>query len=307
MTAPRLRPREEVEEVEQEPELPRARPRPQGWRPSVVWIVPIVAAIVAGVLMWNRVRELGPAITIQFEDATGLQVDQTDVKYRGVPIGRVTALELSRDGRHAVVEARLQRSAAGIARDGARFWIVRPALRGGSLTGLGTFISGPELHVLPGSGRERKAFVGLESPPPEVERAGLRIVLRSGRAGSLKRGTPVYYRGVEVGEILEPQLGGDAASVELDVLIQPRFAPLVRPGSRFWNISGAKLHFGLFKGLDFKMDSLTSLVAGGVAFATPDDPRSRPVANGSVFVLYDEPRSEWLRWSPRITLPAARL
>ena len=310
MTAPRRATEVEREvepATEPELELPRARARRRGWGISVVWIVPIVAAIVAGVLIWDRARDFGPVVTIRFDDATGLQVDQTDIKYRGVPIGQVTALELSRDASHALVRARLHRSAAAIAREGARFWIVRPELRAGNVTGLGTFISGPEVHVLPGTGKQRTEFVGLESAPAELERPGLRIVLRASRAGSLKRGTPIYYRGVAVGEVLEPQLGADAAAVDLQVFIEPRFAVLVRPGSKFWNVSGAKVHFGLFKGLDLEMDSLTSLLTGGVAFATPPDSRRGPVANGSVFVLHDGPRAEWLRWSPRIRLPAARL
>jgi len=285
-------------------DLPRARPRPRRWLFPVVWVVPIAAALVAGYLVYDRVHDQGPMITIEFEDGSGLQADQTEVKYRGVPVGRVMAVDLSPDHLHAIVQVRLRRSAAELATSGTLFWIVRPEVKLGNVSGLGTVITGAEIHMVPGHGAAASRFVGLETPPRTSERRGLRIVLRAGRLSSLHPGSPVFYRGVEVGSVQEPQLSAEATNVDVQILIEPQYAALVSRGSRFWDVSGIELDAGLFKGVKIKLDSLTSMLAGGVAFATPDEPHGQPVADGTAFQLYPSPRPEWLAWTPRIHIPA---
>ncbi len=284
-------------------EIPKAKVKGRRWNFSVVWVVPVVAAIVAGYLVFDRLREFGPKITIKFKDGSGLKIGQTPIKYRGVPVGEVTAMELSQDQQHVLVKARLRRSAASIAREGSVFWILRPEVGIGNITGLGTVITGPHIEVLPGTGESASEFAGLESSPVALERKGLRIVLRSGRLGSLKPGSPVYYRGIEVGAVQDSQLSANAAAVDIHVYIRQRYASLVRSGSKFWNVGGAEVSAGLFRGVEIKVESLRSLVAGGIAFATPSDPKARPAGDRTVFRLYDEPEKEWLEWTPQISIP----
>jgi len=145
-----------------------------------------IRCCVTSYLVYSRVQEFGPRITIKFKDGSGLRAGGTPIKYRGVPIGEVTALELSEDQQQVLVRARLRRSAVSIAREGSIFWVVRPEVGIGSITGLGTVITGPEIVVLPGTGEAKSAFVGLESSPVALERMGLKIVLLSRRLGSLK-------------------------------------------------------------------------------------------------------------------------
>jgi paraquat-inducible protein B len=284
-------------------ELPKARVHRRKWGLQIVWIVPVVAAIVAGYLVYDRVQEYGSKITIMFKDGSGIRAGETPIKYRGVTIGDVTAVRLSEDLEHVVVMARIHRSASSVAREGSVFWVVRPELGVGTLTGLRTVITGPEIEVLPGTGKTKMEFVGLESSPAAVEREGLRIVLVTSRLGSLRPGSPVYYRGIEVGIVQDCQLSRDAISVEIHVFIKLRYARLVRTGSRFWNVSGLDLNLGLFRGLEISVESLRSLVAGGITFATPDDPNDKPVKNGTAYILYDKPQKEWLQWSPQIPIP----
>jgi paraquat-inducible protein B len=194
----------------------------------------------------------------------------------------------------------LQRSAASIARAGSVFWIVRPEVGIGNITGLGTVITGPEVDVLPGTGKAQSEFVGLENAPVALEEKGLKIVLITGRLGSLRPGSPIYYRGVEVGTIQQCDLSPNAATVAVQALIKQRYAKLVRQGSKFWNVSGADVSLSLFRGLEVNMESLRSLAAGGVAFATPDDPKDQPAKGGMAFPLYDKPAKEWLEWAPKI-------
>ena len=155
------------ERLEALPETPpEAKIRRRRWHVSVIWVVPVVAAIVAGYLVYGRLQELGPEITITFKDGDGVKGGQTEVRYRGVPIGEVTAVDLSDGAEHVVVQARLRRSAASITRDGSVFWIVRPEVGPASISGLRTVFTGPYIQVLPAqAGRRRNSSASIGRPP----------------------------------------------------------------------------------------------------------------------------------------------
>jgi len=284
-------------------ELPRAKVKRRRWSFPVMWAVPAVAALVAGYLVYDQVREFGPTITIRFKDGSGLKAGRTPIQYSGVRIGEVKSVTLSDDLRDVVVEARLLRSAASIAREGSVFWIVRLGSELQDISNLGTVITGAYIQALPGTGEPKSDFVGMEGSQAALEPDGLEIVLRTNRLGSLKPGSPVYYRGIEVGAVRACRLSADATVTEIHVLIKPRYVKLVRSSSKFWNASGADVKFGLFSGLQVNVESLKSLVSGGIAFATPSDPRAGPAKNGAVFPLYEEPAKDWLAWAPRIPIP----
>jgi paraquat-inducible protein B len=286
-------------------ELPRAHIRRRRlFRLS--WIVPLVAMVIAGWLIVQHLERQGPEIKVSFSDVSGLRVGQTPVKYRGVEIGEVVGMELSEDRERALVKIRLHESAAGIAREGARFWIVRPRVGWGAVSGLSTVFTGPEIQVLPSDeGPRAVEFVGLESAPAGLESDGLRLVLRATRPKAVRANTPVYYRGVEVGIVQKIGLSPNTAAADLHVLVFRRYAPLVREGSVFWNTSGVSAQGGILKGLEVELESIRSLVQGGVEFATPSAkaPRAKP---GAVFFLHDGPRDEWLNWEPHIRLPGEK-
>ncbi|HKW95191.1 MAG TPA: MlaD family protein [Methylomirabilota bacterium] len=292
---------------EREPEapLPSATVRRRRWRFPLVWIVPLVAAIVAGSLVYNRLQEFGPTITIKFRDASGVKPDQTEIRYRGVPVGKVTTIELTPDHEYVVVTGRLRHSAAGLAKEGALFWIVRPEVGFGTVRGLSTVLTGSYIQVLPGSGKDRKCFVGLESASPTMGKAGLDITLAASQLGSVRLGAPVFYRGIEVGSVTATELSRDASAAHVKVFIAQRYARLVRVGSRFWLVSGIDVDFGLFRGLSINVESLRSLVTGGIAFASPEDAGSPPAREGTLFLLHDKPQKEWLEWSPKIQIGSA--
>jgi paraquat-inducible protein B len=284
--------------------LPIATVRRRRWRLSVVWIVPVVAAIVAGYLVYGRLQEFGPTITITFADVSGVRAGQTEIRYRGVPVGRVVAVELSDDEQSALVKARVRREASAIAREGSVFWIVRAEVRLGDISRLSTIVSGPYIEVAPGPGKARFEFAGLTSPPLAAERAGLKIILSTTQLGSVRPGSPVSYRGIEVGTVTRTDLSRDATLAHLHVVIFQRYARLVRIGSRFWSVSGVDVNVSLLKGLEINVESLKALITGGVAFATPED-ESLPAKDGTIFALHDKPQKEWLEWRPRIAIPPA--
>jgi paraquat-inducible protein B len=286
-------------------DLPKARVRRRRL-PSIAWLVPLVALLVAGYLLWDRLRERGPEIVISFADGAGVRVGLTPLKYRGVVIGEVTGVSLSEDHARALVRVRLQRSAAAIAREGTRFWIVRPQVGFGNITGLNTVLTGPEIQALPGeSGAPRRQFAGLDSAPVGMEAEGLKLVLRAERPRSIRPNTPVHYRGVEVGLVQKVDLGPNSTSADVHVLIFERYAGLVRQGSAFWNTSGVNVKGGILKGIEVEVESLRAIATGGIEFATPSEKAAR-VKPGAVFFLHDEPKPEWLSWLPRIAVPAAK-
>src|SRR4051812_24658706 len=284
--------------------LPKARTRRRRAWLQLMWVVPIAAAAVAAWLVLDRLRQYGPEITIQFRDGSGLKAGQTPIKYRGVQVGEVTGLQISKDRESVLVKARLQRADASLASEGAIFWIVRPQVGWGSVTGLGTVISGPEIQVLAGKGGDGKTatqFVGLERAPVAMGAAGLPIVLKAVRPVSLRPNSPIYYRGVEVGVVQDIDLSRDSTAAEIHIIVWQRYARLVRTGSAFWDVSGVSLKGGLLKGIEVDFESLRTFLAGGIEFASPE--KSPQARAGSTFFLYDSPKQEWLAWTPHLLIP----
>jgi len=220
-------------------------------------------------------------------------------------VGDVLSVQLTKDAQHVEMRARLDKSAESLARDGSVFWIVRPEVGAGGLHGLETIVSGPYIQVQPGSGREQKNFIGAEKPPIlETSKGGLEIILTTPNLGSLTVGAPVYYRGMEVGLVRYFVLGKDSTEVDVHILIETDFAPLVRTDSKFWNAGGVGVHFGLFSGFSMSAESLKALVIGGIAFATPPSPGIL-ATNGVIFPLNEKVDKKWLKWSPAIVITNA--
>jgi paraquat-inducible protein B len=279
--------------------LPRAPVRKRRWKLPFVWIVPLVAAMVAGSLVYQRMQERGPTITVKFRDASGVKPEQTEIRYRGVPVGQVTKAELTPDQQYVVVSVQLRHTAEGLAREGSLFWIVRPEVGFGTVRGLSTVLTGSYIQSLPGKGQTKKDFVGLESAAPTMGQPGLNVTLASSQIGSVRVGSPIFYRGIEVGSVTATDLSRDSTAAHARAFIAQRYARLIRIGSRFWLISGVDVDFGLFRGLQINIESLRSLVTGGIAFATPEE--GELARGGTLFLLHDKPQKEWLDWRPKIT------
>jgi paraquat-inducible protein B len=271
------------------------------WPFPLIWLVPLLAAIMAGFYAYDRLEDRGTAITVRFTDATGLKVGETQMVHRGVPIGLVTGVELTPDQKQALVHVRLRRPQTSFARKGSLFWIVRPEISTEAISGLSTVLSGPVIDSIPGSGETQTEFTGLDKPPAPAQE-GLTIVLKTPHLEHLQPDSPIYYRGIQVGHVQDVQLGIDATSADIHAIILRRFIPLVRANSQFWALSAVDLKGGLFTGVQMKVESLRSLLSGGITFATPDKKMGDQAQNGATFVLHDDPEKEWLTWSPKISI-----
>lgn len=250
----------------------------------------------------------GRMIELRADTADGLK-EGTVLRYKGLEVGRVEQVELSKDLSGVVMKARLTRAEDRIARQGTRFWVVGPEVGLNGVSNLGTIVSGQYIEVLPAdkAGQAQTTFSVLASQPNRLlEGDGLRLTLSAPRRGSLKVGVPVTYREVQVGKVTSFELGETADRVLIHILIEPRYAPLVRTGSRFWNTSGVGVDAGLFKGVKVRTESFETILAGGVAFATPNNAdMGSPAKPGQTFALFDESNEEWLDWAPKIPLGKA--
>lgn len=255
----------------------------------------------------DRATAFAAGLRVRIRAATGdgLKVG-TPIRYKGLQVGVVDAVELSDNLDEVILRARITEQPARLAARGARYWVVRPALGLVRTENLDTLISGPYLQVEPApAGQPQQLEFDALAEAPAVSRAeqGLPLVLSAPRRGSLKIGVPVTYREVPVGRVTGFGLGPNGDRVLIEILIEPRYAPLVRTGSRFWISSGFGFDFGLIKGARLRTESMETLIEGGIGFATPDsEPLGSPAQPGQTFALFDEPSDEWLRWAPKIPL-----
>lgn len=272
---------------------------------SLVWIVPLISLLIGGYLVYHELKDRGPQISLRFIDATGLVPGQTKVMYKGLPMGVVREIVLLPDQTGVKLVVDLERGAATLARVDSRFWIVRPKISLSGVRAPETLFTGPVIAVAPGAGEPGRDFVGLEEAPSEsIGEASVSYVLRTARRGSLEPGRPVTFRGILVGEVAGVELAPDATGVLVRIAIGRAYAGLVRPGSVFWNASGLDVNFSLFRGATIRTAGVDELLAGGIAFATPDASRPPP-EEGAEFPLHDSPKDEWLAWAPVLPIDGA--
>jgi len=259
-------------------------------RISIVWIVPILAAVVAIGIAIQRIISEGPTITIVFKVAEGIEAGKTFIKYKDVNIGQVTAVRLSSNHSMVEVTAKIDKSAEGLMVEDAKFWVVEPRITLSGVSGLGTLLSGNYIGFEVGkSDKPQRKFTGLEVPPPITSgQPGRQFVLKASDLGSLGIGSPIYFRRLQVGQVIAYDLSSDGAAMDIKIFVNAPYDNFVTPGTRFWNASGIDVSVGA-GGVDVRTQSLVALLAGGLAFETPPSAaKAAPAATNSVFTLYSD-------------------
>lgn len=273
------------------PSLPAPRvARPNRFRLSLVWLVPLVAVLIGASLLVRSVLATGPRIEIEFNTAEGIEAGKTEVRYKEVVIGRVEAVALRGDRQRVIVSVQLARSAASVARKDTQFWVVRPRVGAAGVSGLGTLFSGAYIGVDAGvSDEERDSFVGLEAPPFMLRgEPGGSFVLLADDLGSLDVGSPIYYRRARVGRVVGHTLDPLRDELTVKIFVEAPYQTLVTPQTRFWNASGVDLRLDA-GGLAIDTQSVSSVLAGGVSFERlPNADPQAAAADGSRFKLYND-------------------
>ena len=264
----------------------------EGGGPSIVWLIPILTALIGVWLIVHTLADKGPLVTITFRTAEGIEVGKTRIKYKSLDIGLVEGVRFSSDFSRVEVRARLGKEAGHFLRRDTRFWVVRPTLSARGISGLGTLLSGSYIEIEPGQGAPQALFVGLESPPVvNADEAGKQITLMARKLGSIDRGSLIHFQGIVAGEVLGYEMANDYRSVLIHAFVKPPFDRMVRSNTRFWSASGLDLSVGP-DGMRVKTESLQALLFGGIAFDTPDGQETGPddIA-GLVFTLHDDQKS----------------
>ena len=256
---------------------------------SIIWIVPITAALIGAWLVYKAKVETGPTVTVTFPSADGVVAGKTKIKFKEVEVGQVAGVALSEDLSKVVVTATLDKTLEDHVSENSRFWIVMPRFSGGTLTGLGTLLSGVYIGMEPGGkGKKQRTFVGLDSPPlVPPDTPGRHFFVTADSLGSLDIGSPIYYRQLKAGQVESFELDESGKMVRLRVFINAPYDQYVHSGSRFWNASGISASLNA-QGINVSTESLIALVFGGIAFETPKWADSSSVAErGHVFPLFE--------------------
>jgi paraquat-inducible protein B len=254
----------------------------------LVWLLPLIALLVSGWLIAKSVNEKGPVITINFPTAEGLEVDKTKIKYLDVEIGKVTAISINDDLKTILITAQMSSTATGYLNKNTSFWVVRPQVGLGGISGLGTLLSGPYIEIKPGDGIREEHFTGLTTPPFLKNNAeGTHFILETHNLGSMKPGTQINFHGIFVGEVLSYTLSEGENAIHLTVFINKPYDQFVRKNTRFWIDSGVDLSASA-DGFKVRTGPLISLLSGGIAFRTASEDSIENIQHeNSIFQLYD--------------------
>jgi paraquat-inducible protein B len=270
-----------------QPPLPKPRVvRRREWLPSLIWLIPIVAALVGITLVARILLERGPEVVLTFKTAEGLEAGKTAVKYKDVQIGLVTHLRLARDRSHVRVLVQFNKEAESFTASDSRFWVVRPRLDTSGISGLNTLLSGAYIGADAGVSKDTAGeFTGLETPPIVTrDDSGKQFLLRANDVGSLDVGSPVYFRRVKVGQVAAYELDGDGHGVTMRVFVNSPYDKFVGMNTRFWQASGIDAQLSA-SGFTLRTQSLATILLGGIAFQAPDDAMGPVAKENAAFTL----------------------
>lgn len=260
--------------------------RQRNWVSSLIWLIPILAAVIGVSLMVQTWVQRGPEITITFRSGEGIEAGKTKVKYKEVEIGTVQSIALSEDRTHVLVTVRLKKEAKSFTAADSRFWVVRPRVSGLQVSGLATLLFGAYIGADAGISTElTDKFVGLETPPIVTrDISGKQYLLNAADMGSLDIGSPVYFRRIKVGQVTAYDLDDNGKGVIIRIFINSPYDKFVGINTRFWHASGIDMQINA-EGLTLKSESLTTVLLGGLSFQSPDDNSGPPAKENTAFVL----------------------
>ncbi|MCW8933472.1 MAG: MlaD family protein [Gammaproteobacteria bacterium] len=270
--------------------IPKAKLKTREKSISPVWVIPIIAALMGSWLVFKGAIKENVFVEVTFKSAAGLEAGKTPVKLRNVKVGELTEVKFSEDLSQVIVVMELTGVSRERLTDTTQFWVVKPRVGVEGVSGLDTLLSGAFIEIDPGEGgKPVKKFTGLESPQIyQLGNPGTKYLLNSDSLGSLSRGSPVKYRGINVGSVTRYELVDDHSHVEIEVFIEAPHDKFVTDYSRFWNASGLNIELGA-KGFDFNMESIGSLLAGGIAFTNDNAPaESRQAKENNLYTLHNK-------------------
>nr|WP_229446412.1 MlaD family protein [Massilia oculi] len=279
--------------------------RPSRWLPSLIWLIPLLAAIIGAWQVVQWVTNKGPTVYVYFATGEGLEANTTRVKYKDVDIGRVVSVTLAEDGNRVVAKIEMAKEAGRFTAKDSRFWVVRPQIGASGVSGLGTLLSGPYIGAAPGTSEDSSnAFTGLETAPPiPIGLKGREYLLHADTLGSVAPGSPVYFRRVRVGQVAKVELDKAGQGIDMSVFVEQPYIGFVGADTRWYHASGVDLRLDA-SGLKLNTQSLAALATGGIAFESTDGKKPAAPARRAAATAW--PKTAPLPCARRTARPPAR-
>ena len=277
------------------------RERNKWWKPSsdflssaaAIWMVPLLALFIGLWMLFQHWSSQGPSFTLTVATAEGIVAGKTVIRSREVDVGRIEVVELSKDYSHAVLRGRLNDAASGMLRADSQFWVVKPRVGREGVSGLGTLLSGAYIELAPGKkGRPLNEYAMLDKPPlASLDAKGLRLTLSSRDTRALSEGAPINYQGFTVGQVEEAKFLPEKSEMQYQIFINAPYDILVSSNSRFWLTPGFEVSMSS-EGMKVKMDSLESLLDGGITMGLPPGwAAGEPIKQMEGFTLFQDEAS----------------
>ena len=256
---------------------------------SPLWILPFIAFLLGSWLLFGYYTDDSISISIEFDTGSGIQIEKTEIIYKGISVGLVIGMVPKKDLTGVIVTARMPKEAQDILNSNTKFWLVKPRFSMRGVSGVETIFSGNYINIQPSfTGQSAREFIALTEPPPARPNSpGLYLTLTSGELGSISEGNEVLFRKVPIGSVRSYRLNDNENGVEIEVHIEEDYQHLIKKGTRFWNASGVSVK-GNLSGLKIKTESMSSLISGGIAFTNPEDAEGEYAESGDVFELYGD-------------------
>lgn len=268
-----------------------------------VWFFPVIAIAISVWLFMGYFNQKGPEILISFDDASGIQAEKTQIRFRGVVVGTVKEVTISSDNKDVIARAVLHKDATHLAVEGSKYWVVVPKVNFQGITGLETLIEGTYIAVLPGSPKAKTQMnfhgtIGRETNESLEDTSA--YVLEADRVESMSPGDVVSFRGMKVGSVSKVNLSKSAQSILIEINIENKYTRLIRTNTMFWRKVGVQANLGLFKS-EVKIESLESLMRGGIDLFTPEPAGEKAKAH-TRFALLKGPPEGWEKWNPDLEI-----
>lgn len=264
-----------------------------------LWLFPVFAILISIWLFRDYLGQKGPEIAITFDDAASLQPEKTKVRFKGVPIGVVKRIIISEDNKGVIAYVQLQKDSAQFAVEGSKFWVVAPKVNFQGISGLETILEGTYIAVQPGKpdAEAKEEFKGqLGSDTTDSIENSRAFTLETNNAESISGNDAITFRGFNVGTVTKVTLSKNSQKVLIQIHIQNKYAKLIRSNTAFWRKVGISAKLGLF-GSSVKVNSLDSILHGGIELFTPDNP-GQIAEPGSRFTLLAEAPKDSDKWNP---------
>ncbi|KZX01329.1 mammalian cell entry protein [Pseudoalteromonas luteoviolacea] len=237
---------------------------------SVIWIVPIIAILITGWMLYQHQSNKGHVIFLKMENADGIIAGKTEVKVRSVQVGIVESLRLQIEQNAVIATIRINKHYDSLLTEDAKFWTVKPRVDETGISGLNTLLSGVYIELLPGESDSSASLFTMQDQPalisPDVD--GVRYSLTAANAEVLDVGTGIFFRNYKIGQVESAKFNEKTLEMDYGIFINSPYDELISKNVIFWVNSGVEVDLST-EGIRVSTGSLSKLIKGGISVDYP--------------------------------------